>query len=516
MIAGATRLGPYEIIAPIGAGGMGEVYRARDTRLGRDVAIKVLPASFSDDAERLHRFQQEACAAGALNHPNILSIYDTGAHDGSPYVVSELLEGQTLRQRMSGTTLPQRKAIDYALQMAHGLAAAHEKGIVHRDLKPENLFVTSDGRLKILDFGLAKLTGAGNGDVSQTSIPTRRVDTDPGKVMGTVGYMAPEQVKGRPVDHRSDIFSFGAILYEMLSGRRAFHGGSAAETMSAILKEEPPDLSETNHNVAPALERVVHHCLEKNPEERCHSARDLAFALETLSGKTSLSDQTVTVPSWAPRLIKSRELIAWIVAGIAVLAVIALATRYFRGTPPDKRVLRLSIIPPEKTTLSGVLQTMALSPDGRRMAFIASSGGKDLVWVRTLDSLSSTALSGTEGVVVPSGIFWSPDSRFIGFFSGGQLKKIDASGGPAQTVCDVSEARGGTWNRNGVILFSPAVNQPVYRVSAAGGNPTPITTLDQSQYETSHRWPQFLPDGNHFLYLARGKPEHTGVYLGSL
>src|SRR6266496_4799624 len=215
-IAAGSRLGPYEIIAPVGAGGMGEVYRARDTRLGRDVAVKVLPSSYADNKDRLQRFEQEACAAGALNHPNILSIYDVGTHDGSPYVVSELLEGQTLRQRMSGTTVPQRKAIDYALQIAHGLAAAHEKGIVHRDLKPENLFITNDGHVKILDFGLAKLTGIADSNLSQTSIPTRRVDTDPGKIMGTVGYMSPEQVKGRPVDHRSDIFSFGAILYEML------------------------------------------------------------------------------------------------------------------------------------------------------------------------------------------------------------------------------------------------------------------------------------------------------------
>src|SRR5215813_7409618 len=355
-IDAATRLGPYEILSPLGAGGMGEVYRARDTRLGRDVAVKVLPSSYSDDKERLHRFEQEACAAGALNHPNILSIYDVGTHDGSPYVVSELLDGETLRKRLSGTALPSRRAIDYALQLAQGLAAAHEKGIVHRDLKPENIFITKDGRVKILDFGLAKLIHT-NGGESQTDVPTRRADTDPGVVMGTVGYMSPEQVRGQRVDHRSDIFAFGAILYEMLSGQRAFHGDSPADTMSAILKEDPPDLASTNHNVSPALERLIDHCLEKNPEERFHSARDLAFALETLSGRTSLSDQTVTTPSWAPRLIKSRELIAWIVAGIAVVALIALATRYFRGTPPDKRVLRLSIMPPEKTTMMGALPT---------------------------------------------------------------------------------------------------------------------------------------------------------------
>src|SRR5437762_8363812 len=251
----STKLGPYEIVAPLGAGGMGEVYRARDTRLGRDVAVKVLPSTFSADADRLHRFEQEACAAGALNHPNILIVHDVGTHDGAPYVVSELLEGETLRQRMGGTALAQRRVIDSALKIANGLAAAHEKGIVHRDLKPDNIFITKDGRVKILDFGIAKLTQA-EGSQSQTDIPTRRVDTGPGVVMGTVGYMSPEQVRGQAVDHRSDIFSFGAILYEMLSGRRAFHGESAADTMSAILIEDPPDLSDTNQNISPALEQI--------------------------------------------------------------------------------------------------------------------------------------------------------------------------------------------------------------------------------------------------------------------
>src|ERR1043166_1178533 len=287
---------------------MGEVYQARDTQLGRDVAVKVLPSTYSDDKERLHRFEQEACAASALNHPNILSIYDVGTHDGSPYVVSELLEGQTLRQRISGISLPQRKTIDYALQTANGLAAAHEKGIVHRDLKPDNLFITNDGRVKILDFGLAKLTGAGDTALSQTSIPTRRVDTDPGKVMGTVGYMSPEQVKGRAVDHRSDIFSLGTVLYEMLSGRRAFHGESAAETMSAILKEDPSELSETNQTISPALERLGNHCLEKNPEARFHSASDLAFALGALSGSTSVSTQTVIAPATTTQWIRKHAL----------------------------------------------------------------------------------------------------------------------------------------------------------------------------------------------------------------
>src|SRR6476659_8927050 len=250
-------IGDYTIVSKIGEGGMGEVWRARDAKLGRDVAIKVLPAAFSSDAERLRRFEQEAQAAGALNHPNILVIYHIGTHKESPYIVSELLEGETLRERMGGVALPQRKAIDYALQTAHGLAAAHEKGIIHRDLKPENVFITKDGRVKILDFGLAKLTGSADGIQSQTEVPTRRVDTDPGVVMGTLGYMSPEQLKGRPVDQRSDIFSFGAILYEMLSGKRAFRGESTADTMSSILREDPSELSSANRNIAPGLERVV-------------------------------------------------------------------------------------------------------------------------------------------------------------------------------------------------------------------------------------------------------------------
>ena len=289
-LSAGTRLGPYEILAPIGAGGMGEVYRASDPRLGRAVAIKVLPASFSADPDRLRRFEQEARAAGVLNHPNITAVLDIGedAQTGSPYVVQELLEGATLRERLEDGPLPLRKAIELAAQAARGLAAAHEKGIVHRDLKPENLFVTEDGRLKILDFGLAKLTQPEKGG-PQTNLPTETAGTEPGIVMGTLGYMSPEQVRGRSADARSDIFSFGAILYEMLAGQRAFRGDSAADTMSAILREDPPDISVTNRNVTPGLERIVRHCLEKNPEERFHSAHDLAFDLQALSG-ASVSD----------------------------------------------------------------------------------------------------------------------------------------------------------------------------------------------------------------------------------
>src|ERR1700675_2341477 len=317
-IAAGSRLGPYEILSPLGAGGMGEVYRARDPRLGRDVAIKVLPASFSADADRLRRFEQEARAAGVLNHPNITAVYDIGTHDGAPYVVQELLEGETLRTALSGGKLPARKAIDYALQIAHGLAAAHEKGIVHRDLKPENLFVTRDGRVKILDFGLAKLT-LNEARPEATSLPTATAGTEPGVVLGTLGYMSPEQVRGRPADVRSDIFSFGAILYEMLSGKRAFHGDSAADTMSAILREDPPELSLTNQSLPAGLERIVRHCLEKNPEQRFHSAHDLAFDLESLSGLSSPGARPVAAKAGPAR----RGLLA--AAGFGILAAAAAA-----------------------------------------------------------------------------------------------------------------------------------------------------------------------------------------------
>src|SRR5262245_22586954 len=326
-LTSGTRLGHYEILGPIGAGGMGEVYRARDEKLKRSVAIKVLPASFATDVERLRRFEQEAQTAGGLNHPNITSVYELGEHEGSPYIVQELLEGETLRGRLSGGAVPVRKATEYAIQTAKGLAAAHEKGIVHRDLKPENLFLTKDGRVKILDFGLAKLTQADGAVGPQTNLPTAP-GTEPGIVLGTLGYMAPEQVKGKAADARSDIFAFGAILYEMLSGSRAFHRDTAAETMSAILREEPPDLSATNKNVQPGLERVVRHCLEKNPEERFHSAHHLAFDLQALSG--SSASTTAVTPAAARKVSVSKAALA--IAGVLALGIAAVAFYLGRKT----------------------------------------------------------------------------------------------------------------------------------------------------------------------------------------
>ncbi|HEU5239440.1 MAG TPA: serine/threonine-protein kinase, partial [Pyrinomonadaceae bacterium] len=399
-----TKLGRYEIRSKIGEGGMGEVYRARDGNLNRDVAIKILPREFSENAERLNRFEQEAQAAGALNHPNILAVYDVGKHEDSPFVVSELLEGQNLRAAAHGAPLPQRKAIDYALQIARGLGAAHEKGIVHRDLKPDNIFVTKDGHVKILDFGLAKLIEPIGKNVGQTDVPTRKVRTDAGMVMGTVGYMSPEQVRGQPVDHRSDIFSFGAVFYEILSGQKAFKGDSAVETLNSILKEEPAELTGTNQNISPAVERVVSHCLEKNPESRFQTAADLVFALENVS--LTKSDTGFSQVLSQPARPVRRERLIWIAAVLLLLVgITAIALWSFRKPSREIETARFPIAIPAGTypIVDVEEHNMAISPDGQYLAFVLLSAGKRVVGVRPIGSLSAQTLPGTEGAY---SLFW--------------------------------------------------------------------------------------------------------------
>jgi len=508
VLTASTKLGRYEIRSKIGEGGMGEVYRAYDEAMHREVAIKVLPAALTTDKDRLARFEQEAQTAGSLNHPNILVIHHIETHDGAPYIVSELLDGETLRDRMGGVALAQRKAIDYALQIAQGLAAAHEKGIIHRDLKPENVFITKDGRVKILDFGLAKLAGT-DGSHTQTEVPTRRVNTDPGMVMGTIGYMSPEQLRGQLADHRSDIFSFGAILYEMLSGRRAFRGDSTADTISAILREEPPDLSSTNRNINPALERVVNHCLEKNPEERFNSARDLAFALEAASGPSTTSADTATIlTKLAPTKTDRHAILPWAIATLLLIACVAFALLYFWPRATDKRAISFAIEIPDKATDMG---DVSISPDGQLIVFEASVDGKNSLYLRSLDSVELKHLPGTDGGYLP---FWSPDNRYIGFFAEGKLKKIDVNGGSTQTICDSGNSSGGTWNSEGVILFS-SQGQPLRRVAAAGGAPTAALTLEPKAIQ--HDYPLFLPDGRHFLYASwDGNPATVDIYIGAL
>ncbi len=497
LVAG-QQLGSYKILSPLGAGGMGEVYKARDTRIGREVAIKVLPSAFSSDVHSLSRFELEARAAGRLNHPNILAIYDVGTHEESPYIISELLEGETLRDRLGGKSLPLRKAIDYGLQLARGLAAAHEKGIIHRDLRPENLFITKDGLVKILDFGLAKLRPK-RGKVTETAVPTQAVNTKPGLVLGTVGYMSPEQVRGEPADHRSDIFALGAILHEMLSGERAFRGESAVETMRATLREEPLELSKASSRIPQTLKHIVRHCLEKVPEQRFQSARDLAFDLdEVIHSMGSTAELHATLFE----RLKRRESLAWILLVVCFVSLLAvlIASYYSRHTNVNLRTVRFTVNPPEKGTFGG---SLALSPDGRWLAFVALTvDGKRSLWLRALDSLTAQALPGTEGGIYP---FWSPDGRFIGFFAQGKLKKIEISGGPPQALCDAPFPLGGTWNREGVIVFAPNYKDPLYRISAGGGEATPVTTVDRSRNET-HLWPHFLPDGHDFLYLSWNSP----------
>ena len=497
-LASGARLGPYEIVAPLGAGGMGEVYRAKDPRLGRDVAIKVLPASFSTDADRLRRFEQEARAAGLLNHPNITAVYDIGAHDGAPYVVSELLEGETLRAELAGERLSPRKAIDYAIQLAHGLAAAHEKGIVHRDLKPENLFVNRDGRLKILDFGLAKLTHAEEGSsAGQTNLPTGVAGTEPGVVLGTMGYMAPEQVRGRPADARSDIFAFGAIFFEMLSGKRAFQGDSAADTMSAILREDPPDLSVTNQNVSPGLERILRHCLEKNPEQRFQSTRDLAFDLEALSGLSGAATKIAVIPRARP----SRALLA---TAVILALVAAAAVSYFVGRRTGLQVARPSRTFQQLSFAQQAIFNARFAPDGKSLVYSAARKGNTPQIFSARPDLPGDRPSGLPGVHLLSvssrgELAVLTRARYIGhsFFEGTLARMPIEGGAPREVLAGVREA---DWSPDGKDLAiirdvrgKDRLEYPIGKVlSEAGG------------YLSN---PRFSPDGKRIAFF-----EHPTKY----
>jgi len=494
----ATRLGPYEIVAPLGAGGMGEVYRARDTRLDRDVAIKVLPAALAQDPEALTRFEREAKAVAALSHPNILAIHDVGAHDGVVYAVTELLEGDTLRERVAGGPLPLRKVIDVAVQMAHGLAAAHGKGIVHRDLKPENVFVTTEGRVKILDFGLAKAPapeGAGATAGGATAAATMAEGTTPGTVVGTVGYMSPEQVRGQAVDPRTDIFAFGAVLYEILSGRRAFKRDTAADTMSAILNADPPELTSSASGVPPALDRILRRCLEKHPAERFHSAHDLALALETISLGSGTASMTVA-PAARRIGVHGRERLAWAIA-LALVAAASGLVLLRRPEPAGPAVSKLIVSIPMTTPMPSLVEKrIALSPDGRTLVYTAAPSSR--LYLRPIDRLDAIGLERTEGASNP---FFSPDGRWIGFFADGKLKKVSIAGGMPFVVCDAAIGRGATWGPDGTIVFAGGLSTGLQRVSAGGGRPEPLTKPGAE--ERSHRWPEFLPDGKTVLFVVQ-------------
>ncbi|MGH9745693.1 MAG: protein kinase domain-containing protein [Candidatus Acidiferrales bacterium] len=512
-LAPGTKVGPYEIVALIGAGGMGEVSRARDTRLGRDVALKILPESFARESDRLIRFEQEACSVAALNHPNILAVFDIGQHNGSPFLVSELLEGETLRALLDRGALPQRKAIDYGVQIAQGLAAAHEKGIVHRDLKPENIFLTKDGRIKILDFGLAKLAqkpGAERDAPDEITLTSSH--TAAGVVMGTASYMAPEQVRGDAVDARTDIFAFGAVLYEVLSGKRAFRRDTAPETMTAVLKEDPPELTDAAHPVSPALDRIVRRCLEKNPEQRFQSAKDLSFALASLSGTDSSAAAKAVgaVPRRASNVI-------WKSAAIALAIVAAVAgVAWFLATRSAPKARMQFAIP-----VTAEVSHMALSRDGSMLAFVSPDEGTGLpvLYVQRIGAPGATRLPGTEGATYP---FWSPDGANVAFFSNGKLQRVPASGGPPQKLVDVLAARGGSWGSRNVIIYAPDAGSSIWRVNPDGTGAAAVTDVRTGgRLDETHRWPFFLPDGNHFLYwdgnFGNDKDDRaSGLYCSSL
>jgi serine/threonine protein kinase/Tol biopolymer transport system component len=512
-LAPGARLGPYEILSAIGAGGMGEVYRARDTRLRRDVAVKVLPAARSADPDRLLRFEQEARAAAALNHPNILAVHDIGTEGGAPFIVSELLEGQTLRERLQTGAIPVRRVLAYGVAIARGLAAAHEKGIVHRDLKPENLFITADDRIKILDFGLAKLLDDRPVVAAASALPTSPPLTELGVVLGTVGYMAPEQVRGLSVDHRADLFAFGAILYEIMSGRRAFHRDTAPETMTAILNNDPPSLLSGEHAVAPVVAHIVERCLEKNPATRFQTASDLAFALESVA---ELSSASTTVKTTAVRRTGWPAWIGWAFAALSVIALAPLAYMHLRERPVAREPIRFQIPP---TLQLPVPANFALSPDGRRLAFFGrGSDGIVRLWLRDMNSLEVRVLPGSETFGPGPPPIWSPDSRFIAFDAGFKLKKLDVSGGPPQTLGDLpGVAVGGSWNPQGDIIVGNAAGG-VMRVHESGGALSPVTALDRARKEEAHLLPSFLPDGRHFVYLriSPGAAETSGTFIGTL
>ncbi len=487
---------------------MGEVYRATDQRLGREVALKILPASFASDVDRLRRFEQEARAVAALNHPNILAIHDIGQFEGSPFLVSELLEGESLRATLDRGALPQRKTIEYGVQIAHGLAAAHEKGIVHRDLKPENIFVTRDGRIKVLDFGLAKLAQKAGTDHDEVTL-TSSDNTAAGVVLGTASYMAPEQVRGEGSDPRTDIFAFGSVLYEMISGIRAFRRDTAAETMTAVLKDDPAELSHPSRVISPALERIVRRCLEKSPDQRFQSARDLSFALSTLSGsESSPTARAAAVPV-------RRPLWPWLAGALALVAV-STVTWFVARSPAPTTLMQFALAVPDEMSVSH----LALSRDGSMLVFVSpeENSALPMLYLQRVGSSAVALLPGTQGASYP---FWSPDGAYVGFFANGKLQKMAIGGGAPQVLAIAPAGRGGSWGSKGVIVYAADSQSPLQRINADGTGMAPATLGVRKIEDQSHRWPLFLPDGEHFLFWAGNfgnlkDDRSSGVYESSL
>ena len=487
-----SRIGAYEILDLLGAGGMGEVYRARDTRLDRTVAIKILQGHLTDDADLRHRFEREAKIVSSLNHPHICTLYDVGQQDGIEYIVMEHLEGESLADRLTRGPVPLPELLKVATEIADALDRAHRQGLVHRDLKPGNIMLTKGGA-KLLDFGLARATGLSPnaGDLSSPTLS--RPITTQGTIVGTFQYMAPEQLEGKDADARSDIFSFGAVLYEMATGRRAFEGKSQASLIASILKETPRPISTIDALSPPALDRAVMRCLEKEPDDRWQTARDLLLELKWVAEAGSRAG--VAAPVAARR--KSRERLAWGLAAAAAVIAAGLGAWTIAHRPPKPAAIRFFIETPGAIRSVG---TPKISPDGRFLAYNATdSSGISRVWLRPMGSLTAQPLAGTEGAQRP---FWSPDSRFLGFMADQRLKKIAVDGGPPQTICDTGTNGDGSWGPGGVILFDGSPTDSVRRVSSAGGVATPATTISRADEEFGTAWPQFLPDGRHFLYLG--------------
>jgi eukaryotic-like serine/threonine-protein kinase len=502
-ITPGTRLGVYEILTPLGAGGMGEVYQARDTRLDRVVAIKVLRALDTEDPARRARFEREARLISHLNHPHICTLFDVGHQGGVDYLVMELLDGQTLGERLKKGALPLDQALQVAVQIAGALDAAHRQGIVHRDLKPANVMLTKSGA-KLLDFGIARLAAPAAGDA--TVALTQATLTMDGAILGTLQYMSPEQIEGRDADARSDVFAFGDVLYEMLTGQRAFTGETRSSVIAAVLEREPVPVSTLRPEAPAGLVRLVQKCLAKDPDARWQSVRDLRDELQWIAvGRTDAA-----APAAASRISQK---LAWTVAALSVAAAIVVgAAAYLRRPAADTRVYRSTFAPP--AGLVGRV-TLALSPDGRNLALAAADTGRTLLWVRALDGLSAAPLAGTEGAVEP---FWSPDSRSIAFVADGKLQKIDASGGPAAGLAEHSAVMSGAWRRDGTVLFLSNASEglSMIRVSAPGESPAPVTTKNAAAGELWHGFPSFLPDGRHFLFSAVVEPQSGAVYVGSL
>jgi serine/threonine protein kinase/Tol biopolymer transport system component len=528
LTAGA-KLGPYEIQSLLGAGGMGEVYRARDTRLDRTVAVKVLASHLSSSPELKQRMEREARAISSLNHPHICQLYDIGSHNGTDFLVMEFLEGETLADKLRNGGLPLAEVFKIGIDVAEALAVAHRSGIVHRDLKPGNIMLTAAGA-KLMDFGLAKplglqpASGSGAAPPSFTAMATMSGAsplsplTTAGSIVGTIQYMSPEQIEGKEADARSDIFAFGAVLYEMLAGKRPFSGKSQISVASSILESDPAPISGIKPNTPAGFEHIVTTCLQKNPEERYQSAQDIKLELQWIAADRP-APATAT-PEPATKLARKKERFAWAAALVAAIVLTAAAIMLFYHPAQSAHSIRAVIDAPEKTTfnLTGdSAGSPVLSPDGSSIAFAATGAdGRTGLWVRPTNGLEARALPATEGAIFP---FWSPDSRSLGFFAESKLKTIELDGGSAQIICDVPLGRGGAWGPGGVILFSPAPSTALMRVSASGGTPVPVTTVDPALY-TSHRWPFFLPDGKHFLYIALhhdpSKSANNTIYYASL